>query len=67
MPGFSDQLREAAAPIWDAQLEHPFVRGIGDGTLAAAPFRHWVRQDYRFLIEYVRQFAAESHTAEPDE
>jgi thiaminase/transcriptional activator TenA len=57
VPGFSDQLREAAAPIWDAQLEHPFVRGIGDGTLAAAPFRHWVRQDYLFLADYARLLA----------
>jgi thiaminase (transcriptional activator TenA) len=57
VPGFSDQLREHAAPIWDAQLEHPFVRGIGDGTLAAAPFRHWVRQDYLFLADYARLLA----------
>jgi len=57
VPGFSDQLREDAAPIWDAQLEHPFVRGIGDGTLAAAPFRHWVRQDYLFLADYARLLA----------
>ena len=54
---FTDHLRSAAAPIWDAQLSHPFVRGIGDGTLDRARFEHWVRQDYRFLIEYCRLFA----------
>lgn len=51
---FSDELRRAAEPIWEAQLEHPFVRGIGDGTLAAEKFRHFIRQDYLFLIEYAR-------------
>ncbi|HEX6548711.1 MAG TPA: thiaminase II [Candidatus Dormibacteraeota bacterium] len=55
--GFSDQLRAAADPIWRAQLEHPFVRGIGDGTLDLVRFRFWVRQDYRFLVEYCRLFA----------
>ncbi len=54
---FSDELRRAADPIWQAQHEHPFVRGIGDGTLPAAKFRHYVRQDYLFLIEYARLLA----------
>ena len=42
--------------MWQAQHEHPFVRGIGDGSLDLERFRHWVRQDYRFLIEYCRLF-----------
>jgi thiaminase/transcriptional activator TenA len=53
----SDALREAAGAVWRAQHEHPFVRGIGDGTLEPARFAHWVRQDYLFLIEYCRLFA----------
>ncbi len=54
---FTDRLRRAADPIWNAQLAHPFVRGIGEGTLDEARFGYWVRQDYRFLIEYCRLFA----------
>jgi thiaminase (transcriptional activator TenA) len=54
---FTDELRQAAAPIWAAQREHPFVRGIGDGTLAATKFRHYLRQDYLFLIDYARLLA----------
>jgi len=54
---FSDQLRRVAGPIWQAQHAHPFVRGIGDGTLGIERFEYWVRQDYRFLIEYCRLFA----------
>src|ERR687888_1600825 len=53
---FTDRLHALAAPIWRAQHEHPFVRGIGDGTLDLERFKHWVRQDYLFLIEYCRLF-----------
>ena len=54
---FSDELREAAGPAWEAALEHPFVRGIGDGTLPEDRFRFYVRQDYLFLIDYGRLLA----------
>src|SRR5690606_28358559 len=55
---FSAHLREIADPIWEAQHEHPFVRGIGDGTLDVEKFGHWLRQDYLYLIDYARLFAA---------
>lgn len=51
------QLHRAALPIWRAQLEHPFVRGIGDGTLEEERFRRWLLQDYRYLTEFARVFA----------
>jgi thiaminase/transcriptional activator TenA len=54
---FTDELRQAADPIWSAEHEHPFVRGIGEGSLEAAKFRHYVRQDYLFLIDYARLLA----------
>jgi thiaminase (transcriptional activator TenA) len=54
---FAAELRAAAADVWEAQHAHPFVRGVGDGTLDEARFRHYVRQDYRFLIEYGRLLA----------
>jgi thiaminase/transcriptional activator TenA len=57
MAGFSAELRRAAGPVWEAQLEHPFVRGIGDGTLPADRFRSYVRQDYLFLVDYGRLLA----------
>jgi thiaminase/transcriptional activator TenA len=54
---FSEQLRRAAADIWEAQHEHPFVRGIADGTLDPDRFRFYIRQDYLFLIDYGRVLA----------
>jgi thiaminase (transcriptional activator TenA) len=53
---FTDHLRSLADPIWTAQHAHPFVCGIGDGTLSADRFTHWIRQDYLFLLEYCRLF-----------
>jgi thiaminase/transcriptional activator TenA len=57
MNGLSADLRSAADEIWDAQHSHPFVHGIGDGTLDLERFRFWIRQDYLFLIEYSRLLA----------
>jgi thiaminase/transcriptional activator TenA len=51
------ELRTAAASVWEAQHAHPFVRGIGDGSLDEARFRFYVRQDYRFLVDYGRLLA----------
>ena len=53
----SYRLHDAAAPIWEACLKHPFVTGIGDGTLAAEKFRHFMLQDYLYLFDYARVFA----------
>src|SRR5688572_24982469 len=58
MAGFSDYLRVQADPIWQAQHEHPFVRGLGDGTLDPATFGFWMRQDYLFLVDSARMLAA---------
>uniref|UniRef100_A0A7C2WCU0 Aminopyrimidine aminohydrolase n=1 Tax=Thermorudis sp. TaxID=1969470 RepID=A0A7C2WCU0_9BACT len=54
---FTDRLRARVDGIWEAQHQHPFVRGIADGTLDLDRFRFWVRQDYLFLIDYSRVFA----------
>ncbi len=51
---YSDELRSLASGIWEAQHAHPFVQGIGGGTLEVERFRHFVRQDYLYLIEYAR-------------
>lgn len=53
----SQRLREAARPIWDACLRHPFVTGIGDGTLPPEKFRYFMLQDYLYLFDYARVFA----------
>jgi thiaminase (transcriptional activator TenA) len=50
-------LRARGAEIWKKELEHPFVCGLGDGTLPLDRFRFYLEQDYLFLIDYCRVFA----------
>jgi thiaminase (transcriptional activator TenA) len=54
---FTDELYAAGRPIWDQQLEHPFIRALAAGTLEEDRFKRWVRQDYRYLVEFARVFA----------
>ena len=54
---FTDELRAAASDCWQAQLEHPFIQGIADGSLDPERFRFYIRQDYLYLIDYGRTFA----------
>ena len=53
----SDRLHAAAAPIWEKCLRHPFVTGIGDGTLDVEKFRFFMLQDYLYLFDYAKVFA----------
>lgn len=54
---FTDRLFQAIEPVWESYLEHPFVKGIGEGTLDKEKFIHYMKQDYVYLIEYSRVFA----------
>ncbi len=51
---FSEHLRKSAHLIWEANFAHPFVQGIGQGTLDEAQFIFFLKQDYLYLIEYCR-------------
>lgn len=53
----TQRLYEAARPIWEACHSHPFVTGIGDGTLEVEKFRYFLLQDYLYLFDYARVFA----------
>ena len=54
---FTDDIRARADKLQRAIMSHPFVTGIGDGTLDVERFKHFIRQDYLFLIEYSRVLA----------
>lgn len=50
-------LREGCAEQWRAYTRHAFVEGLGDGSLPAASFEHYLIQDYVFLIHFARAWS----------
>jgi len=62
---FSTHLRQRARSIWNAQLTHPFVLALGNGTLPEQKFRYYILQDARFLGDLARVFSAAAFKA-PD-
>jgi len=62
--GFFSALREAARDDWREYVEHPFVQGLGDGSLPEAAFRHYLIQDYLFLIQFARAYGLAAYKAD---
>ena len=55
---FSEQMKCAHLDMWNrAHRDHPFVTGIGDGSLSIDKFCYYLSQDYLFLIGYCRVVA----------
>jgi thiaminase (transcriptional activator TenA) len=54
---FFERLKQQASAEWRAYTEHPFTDALADGSLAEAAFRHYLVQDYLFLIEFARAYA----------
>lgn len=52
-----EDLKNSCQAEWQAYIEHSFVRQLGDATLAPEAFRHYLKQDYLFLIQFARAFA----------
>ncbi|MBO1530241.1 thiaminase II [Psychrobacter sp. F1192] len=44
-------------PSWNNYIQHEFVQQLTAGTLAADSFRHYLIQDYLYLIHYTRVMA----------
>ncbi|MEH2402393.1 TenA family protein [Nostoc sp.] len=53
----SNELWAANQDLAQACLKHPFVQGIGDGTLEQAKFAYYVGQDAFFLEAFARAYS----------
>ena len=58
------RLKARCEDDWAAYCGHPFVAGIADGSLAEAAFRHYLIQDYLFLIQFARAYALAAFKAD---
>jgi thiaminase/transcriptional activator TenA len=53
----SARLRDGCEPTWSELAEHPFVRGLADGSLPPEHFRFYLEQNLYYLPEYGRVMA----------
>lgn len=57
LPSWSMQLWRDIEPTFARILDHPFLVGLVDGTLAPDVFAHYVAQDVHYLRDYARALA----------
>jgi thiaminase/transcriptional activator TenA len=53
----TDELWASIEGIWDAILEHPFMRELTSGELDRDAFRFYIVQDALYLVDYARALA----------
>ncbi len=58
------RLKASCAGQWRAYVEHEFVRRLGEGSLPEASFRHYLGQDYLFLIHFARAYGLAVYKAD---
>ena len=55
---WQDEAAGAAAPIAAACVNHPFVRGLADGSLSEERFLYYLGQNIHYLVNYRRALSA---------
>ena len=64
MPTHFARLRDSCAAEWSEYTGHEFVRRLADGTLPEECFRHYLAQDYLFLIHFARAYALAAYKSD---
>ena len=54
---FTAELWQSIDPIYRAILDHPFLKGLTDGSLPEASFRYYIVQDALYLRDFARCLA----------
>ena len=53
-PGWTGRLWADIEPVYDAILDHPFIKGLTSGQLSVDSFVQFISQDTHYLQDYVR-------------
>lgn len=64
---FTELLFEENQDIWQAYYDHPFIIGLGDGSLDIEKFKFYMIQDYLYLWDYSKLFAIGALKSEDEE
>jgi thiaminase/transcriptional activator TenA len=64
---FTAELWSAIAPIYEAILRHPFLRGLGDGSLPRESFQFYAVQDALYLRDFARALSLAAARAPRDD
>jgi len=62
--GLFQRLKGDIQDVWSAYTDHAFVRQLLEGSLPEPCFRHYLGQDYRFLIHFARAYALAAYKSE---
>jgi len=62
--GLFATLRARCAADWESYTRHEFVRRLADGTLPRDCFRHYLAQDYLFLIQFARAYGLAAYKSD---
>jgi len=62
--GLFQRLVAAAGGTWQAYTRHEFVLRLARGDLPEAAFRHYLVQDYRFLLHFARAWGLAVYKSE---
>jgi len=63
LPSLFVRLRRATGDGWRDYVDHPFVAGLAAGTLPEPAFRHYLQQDWLFLLHFARAYALAGYKA----
>jgi thiaminase/transcriptional activator TenA len=59
-----ERLKAPSRDAWMSYIDHAFVRQLAAGTLPEPCFRHYLTQDYLFLIHFARAYGLAAFKAE---
>ncbi len=63
-PSLFNRLKGSCAADWRGYVEHAFVAKLAEGSLPEAAFRHYLAQDYLFLIHFARAWGLAIYKSE---